>query len=200
MKSLLLLSIITAMTAMPTPETVLSKRDACPRDLPAPPGFEFPHLIVPVSKDHPEEVFPNTFFPVITPNDLGTVFNFDILHDDRICELGFYFPKQEQLTTSSFTYSGLGTFEVVINEPGDGAQSGFTTWNRQPAPGPYAGFPKIIHMSPGNYYSLFIGKCAAGVWSVTISSIDSTFGWFQDYGTCPIGPFVTYNRPEGQKE
>lgn len=194
MKSILLLGIIPTIRAIPTArEAALIKRDACPKDLPALPGFEFPHLIVPISKAHPDLANPNTFFPAITPNDLGTVFNFDILHDDQICELGFYSPKQDQLTTSSFTYSGLGTFEVVINKPGEGAQSGFTTWNQQPAPGPYAGFPKAIHMSPGNYYSLFVGKCAVGLWSVTISSIDSTFGWFQDYGPCPIGPFVTYN-------
>lgn len=189
--------LIHACTAVPTAlGTSHLKRDSCPKDLPAQPDFEFPHLIVPISKLHPEVANPNTYFPRITPSDLGTVFNFVILHGgDQACELGFYFPRQDQLQTSSYTFAGPGNFTVRINQPGSGAEDGVTTWSNQPAPGPYDGFPKTMKMEPGNYYSLFEGACLAGLWSITISSPDSSFSWFQDYNPCPIGPYVTYEGP-----
>jgi hypothetical protein len=135
MKYLLVLSLTQIIATIPAlRKGNLFKRDACPKELPALPGFEFPHLIVPICKAHPDAANPNTFFPAITPGDLGRVFNFDILHDDQVCKLGFYFPRQEQLTAPSFTFFGPGTFEVLINEPGQGAESGVTSWNKQPAP------------------------------------------------------------------
>jgi len=169
------------------------RRDACPRDLPPLPGFEFPHLIVPISKAQPDVANPNSFSPSITANDIATVFNFDIVRDNQDCELGFYFPRLEQLNMSSFSFSGTGTFTTSINQPGTGAQDGVTTWNNQPAAGPYAEFPKTITMSPGNYYSLWIGACPVGLWSITVTSPDTLFQWFQSYASCPIGPYVTYS-------
>lgn len=194
MKFLVLLSLLQIGMAMPKVANAdIVDQHNCPKALPALPGFEFPHLIVPVSKAHPDVANPNTFSPSITPDDLATIFNFDILHGDQSCELGFYFPRQDQLETSSFTFSGPGTFTVRINKRGKGAQAGDTTWNKQPAAGMYDGFPKEILMTPGNYYSLFTGACPEGLWSITISSVDSIFYWFQSFDLCPIGPFVTYN-------
>jgi hypothetical protein len=192
MKFLILLSLLGLGMAIPEPLTNnIIDKDTCPKALPPLPGFEFPHLIVPISKAHPDLANPNSFSPSITPSDLATVFNFDILHGDQSCELGFYFPRQDQLETSSFTFSGPGTFTVEINKRGEGAQVGVTTWNKQPGAG--MGPPTEIIMAPGNYYSLFKGACPEGLWSITISSLDTIFYWFQDFDLCPIGPFVVYN-------
>jgi hypothetical protein len=208
--------LVSLVAAIPAPAGLTNRQPGCPKDLPALPGFEFPHLIVPISKAHPDAANPNTYFPVISPDDLATVFNFDILNGDQTCELGFYFPYQDQLETSSFTfngpYAGPATFVVQINQLGIGATDGFTTWNNQPGPAFYEGFPKTLTMAPGNYYSLWTGACPAGLWSITISSPDSNFCWFQDYNPCrklwpfpqavkvidnveAIGPYVTYNGP-----
>lgn len=156
-----------AALAMPAHPALLQRQSGCPKDLPPAPGFEFPHLILPVSKAHPDVPGTNSYFPNITPNDLATVFNFDVLHGDRHCELGFYFPRQDQLETSSFTfngpYAGPATFTFQINGAGTGAQDGITTWNNQPAPAIHESFPKTLDLNPGNYYSLWTGACPSGL-------------------------------------
>lgn len=172
----------------------LDTRAICPKDLPGAGEFEFPHLVIPISKSNPDTTYPNTYFPNITPNDVATIFNFDVQGNGQICELGFYFPRQDQLDTSSFTLSGPGTFTFSISVLGTGAQDGVTTWNNQP-PAVQNGFPKTLTMQPGNYYILSLGPCSAGLVALTMSSVDTCFTWFQDYNPCAIGPFITYNGP-----
>jgi hypothetical protein len=186
-----LASAIPASRSVDAPTS--GKRDACPRDLPALPDFEFPHLIVPISAAHPDTANANSYFPTVSPGDLSTIFNFDIARSDQTCELGFYFPRQDQLETSSYTFyppiEVPATVTVTINQPGTGAADGVTTYNNRPPPSE----TKIINMSLGNYYSLWSGVCPAGVWSITISSGNTGFCWFQDYNPCPIGPYVVYS-------
>lgn len=195
----ILIHLLAVVFAIPAPPTSLSKamekRLTCAKDLPGAGGFEFPHLIMPISKSNPESTYPNTYFPNITPNDVATVFDFDMLGSDQSCELGFYFPRQDQLTTSLFTLSGPGTFTFSISLPGTGAQDGATTWNNQPPAANTDGFPKTINMQPGNYYSLSLGPCVPGLASLTMNSSDSCFTWFQDFNPCPIGPFIVYSGP-----
>ena len=197
MWSLLIWNAIPAIvTAVAVPRgtglEVLEKRLACPRDLPAAGSFEYPHLVLPISKSNAASTYPNTYFPNITPNDIATVFNFDILGNGQNCELGFYFPRPDQLTTSSFTFSGPGTFVFSVSMPGTGGAEGATAWNHQPPAANNNGFPKTLNMQPGNYYRLSVGACAPGLASLTISSPDTCFTWFQDFNPCAIGPFITY--------
>jgi hypothetical protein len=51
---------------------------ACPADLPASPGYEFPHLAIPVSQNNPDTAYPNTFSPYITALDFSMIMNFDV--------------------------------------------------------------------------------------------------------------------------
>ena len=191
--------VVATATAIPAPQLVkaklLDKRLTCPKDLPAAGSFEFPHLIIPISKSNPASTYPNTYFPNITPGDVSTVFNFDIHGSGQNCELGFYFPRQDQLTSSSFTFSGPGTFTFSISVPGPGAQEGTTSWSNQPSASNSNGFPKTIILQPGNYHSLIMGACVPGLASLTISSVDTCFTWFQDFNPCAIGPFITYSGP-----
>ena len=185
MYTIALFCVAATAAAFPAPPELLARQSTCPKDLPPMPGFEFPHLIVPISKAHPDVINANTYFPSITPNDLATVFNFDILHEDQVCELGFYFPRQDQLETSSFTfngpYAGPATFTFQVNQLGTGAQNGATTWNNQPVVAIYEGFPKTVFLEPGSYYPLWTGACPSGLFSMTVASPDTSFCWFQDY-------------------
>jgi hypothetical protein len=179
-------------------QSVHDKRaGTCTRSIPSPPdgSYEYPHLIIPVSKSSPETCYPNDYYAFMTPNDKATIFNFDVIETDQSCELGFFFPTQDQLETSSFSFDGPGTFTFDISDTGSYAVDGTTRWNAQPQSAVLTGFPKTINMQPGNYYPILIGPCKVGTWSLTMSSPDTSFSWFQDYNPCAIGPFSMYTGP-----
>lgn len=124
--------------------------------------FEFPHYITQISKNNPDKAYGPQYFGRFTPNDVASIFSFDVpaSRADANCTLEFLFPKQEQLTTSSYSYSGGGSFFFTGYNPGScpGPQ---TTWNNQPAPGPFPPFPPI-HMEPGYAYTIDVGPCFVG--------------------------------------
>lgn len=88
-----------------------NKRDGCPAYLETG-QFEFPHYITQVSKANPDKAYGPQYNGVFTPNDIGSIFSFDVpaSRADANCTLEFLFPKQSQLKTSSYTYSGGGSF------------------------------------------------------------------------------------------
>lgn len=89
----------------------LNPRANCPALLPAG-EFEFPHYITQISASEPDKAFGNQYNGVFTPNDISSIFSFDIpaSRADANCTLEFIFPKLEDLKTSTFTYSGGGNF------------------------------------------------------------------------------------------
>lgn len=89
----------------------LNSRANCPALLPAG-EFEFPHYITQISASEPDKAFGNQYNGVFTPNDISSIFSFDIpaSRTDANCTLQFIFPKLEDLKTSSFSYSGGGNF------------------------------------------------------------------------------------------
>lgn len=89
----------------------LNPRANCPALLPAG-EFEFPHYITQISASQPDKAFGNQYNGVFTPNDISSIFSFDIpaSRADANCTLEFIFPKLEDLKTSTFTYSGGGNF------------------------------------------------------------------------------------------
>lgn len=128
-------------------------------------------------------------------NDAAIIFRFDLRGSPRSCELGFFFPQQDQLTTSSFTFSGPGTFAFAVGSEEDtGAQEGVTTWHDRPPSVESKAWPKTVSMQPGRYYSFNVGKCTPGLASVTMTSMDTCFSWFQDFNPCAIGPYVTFDK------
>ena len=202
-----LIYLIEGIAALPaglivSPISNNKRAGTCPHDLPSPPdgSYDFPHLIVPISKANPDTCYPNSYNGIITPNDMACIFNYDIGGAGQNCELGFFFPTQDQLTTSSFTFDGPGTFTFAIGESGSPAVEGVTKWNNQPPSAGFPGFPKTITMQPGNYYNLGAGPCRSGSYGLTISSPDTTFNWFQDYNPCAIGPYGLYTgRPRNER-
>jgi len=204
MKSFATLALL-ASTALAYPGEVLRKRaltekdlDArtgCPRELPAG-NFEFPHYITQISKSQPDKSFGPQYNGVFTPNDISSIFSFDIpaSRADANCTLEFLFPKKAQLTTSNFDYSGGGSFFWTGYNPGScpGPQ---TTYNNQPAPGPFPPFPPV-HMEPGNAYTIDVGPCFVGAGTCVAgltATNDTNFWFFQDSNECPIGVYTSYS-------
>jgi len=113
------------------------------------------------------------------------------------CTLEFIFPKKKQLKTSSFSYSGGGSFFWTGYNPGS-CPNKTTTYNNQPEPGPFPAFPPV-HMEPGNAYTIDIGPCFVSAGTCVAgktSTNDTTFSFFQDSGKageCPIGVYTAYS-------
>lgn len=135
--------------------------DGCPGTLTTG-QFEFPHWITHVSKANPDKAYGLSYNGLFTPNDIGTIFSFDVpaSRADANCTLEFLFPKQSQLRTSSYTYSGPGSFFFKGYNPGS-CPDASTTYNNQPKPGPFPDFPPI-HMEPGFAYTVDVGPCFVG--------------------------------------
>lgn len=183
-------------------ERDINPRTGCPGELTAG-QFEFPHYITQISKSQPDKSFGPQYNGVFTPNDLATIFSFDVpaSRSDANCTMEFLFPAQNQLRTSSFSYSGGGSFFFTGYQPGScpGPQ---TTWNNQPKAGPFPPFP-AIHMEPGYAYTIDVGPCFVGAGTCVAGmtwSNDTNFNYFQDYDECPIGLYTTYSYglPAGQ--
>lgn len=138
-----------------------SKRDGCPGYL-TEGEYEFPHYITQISAANPDTAYGAQYDGVFTPNDVSSIFSFDIpaSRSSYNCTLEFLFPDQADLKTSSYSYSGGGSFSFTGYNPGS-CPGPETTYNNQPAPGPFPPFP-AIHMEPGFAYVLDIGPCSVG--------------------------------------
>ncbi|KAI1634315.1 ubiquitin 3 binding protein But2 C-terminal domain-containing protein [Biscogniauxia mediterranea] len=172
-----------------------NKRDGCPAYL-TEGQHEFPHYMTQVSQSEPNLAFGPQYNGIFTPNDVSTVFSFDIpaSRANANCTLEFIFPHQDQLKTSSFEYEGPGTFFFKGYNPGScpGPQ---TTYNNQPATSPFPPFPPI-HMEPGFSYTIDVGPCSVGAGSCVAgmtSTNDTYFSYFQDMDSCPIGIYTSYS-------
>ncbi|EFZ02346.1 UBA3-binding But2 family protein [Metarhizium robertsii] len=159
---------------------------SCPANLNG--AYEFPHLIVSVDKSNPDKAAGTSFFGEVT-SSISSIFNFDIPAADagKTCTLVFLFPRQDQLTTSSFTFSGDGKIDFsLLNSP---ATQG-TTWNNQPGKKTDYG---ITTVAPGNSYTIASFPCPAGqAIGFEMSDCGNTnFRYFQDYNPSPIGLYIT---------
>ena len=168
----------------------------CPAYLPPSPNYEFPHLSIPISQSNPDATFPNTYTPYVTADDISMVFDFDIpdSRQGQSCTIEFLLPNRSQLSTSDFHLSRVnGTYIFSLSVLGTGAVEGETTFNNQILQANPHGFPRTIQMQPGHAYVLGTTICVPGRFGLTMSSPDSDLTWFQDWGQCPIGVFITYS-------
>lgn len=135
-----------------------SKRTGCPGYL-TDGEYEFPHYITQISASQPDKSFGQQYDGKFTPNDISSIFSFDIpaSRSDWNCTLEFLFPLQSQLKTSSYEYSGGGSF-VFTGYLAGSCPGPQTTYNNQPTPGVFPAFPPV-HMEPGYAYTLDIGPC-----------------------------------------
>ncbi|KAI1339776.1 GPI anchored cell wall protein [Xylariaceae sp. FL0016] len=153
--------------------------------------YESPSYITHVSKSHPNQKFGRQHTGLFTPNDIASIFSFDVpaSRADANCTLEFLFPKHKALA-----YHGKGSFFFTGYNPGS-CPGKDTTYNNQPAPGPFPPFPPI-HMEPGHAYTIDVGPCFVGAGKCVAgmtSTNDTLFAYLQDTHDCPIGIYTSYS-------
>ncbi|KAI0201363.1 GPI anchored cell wall protein [Astrocystis sublimbata] len=172
-----------------------SKKSVCPSYLQRG-QYEFPHYITQISATQPDKAFGQQYSGLFTPGDISTLYKFDVpaSRAGENCTLKFIFPEQDQLSMSSFSYEGPGTFFFEGYDTGS-CPDDMTTFNHQPAPSPFSPFAPI-HMEPGYEYIVDVGPCsfsAGQCISGVTSTNDTNFSYFQDTSDCPIGIYIVYS-------
>ncbi|CZS98253.1 hypothetical protein WAI453_012001 [Rhynchosporium graminicola] len=171
------------IAAAPSPKP--STGNTCPADLSG--NYQYPHLIVPVSKSNKDKSYGTSYNGKID-SDVSTIFNFDIPSSyTGTCSLVFLFPKQDQLETSSFTFSGNGEFKFSQLS---NVASQSTTYGNQ---GSHKTDYGVKTATPGSSVVVSTFACPAGqAVSYEISSASgSSLEFFQDYNPSPIGLYIT---------
>lgn len=145
-------------------------------------NYEFPHLIVPIDSQSPNEALGTSFNGEVT-SSISSIFNFDIPKADsgKTCSLVFLFPNKADLETSDYTFSGDGKIDIAqLSE----AASGTTTFNNAPSVSNDLG---EFTVSPGHSYTIESFSCPAGkaiAFEVkNAGSTDLTF--FEDFNPSP---------------
>ncbi|KAI4193130.1 MAG: hypothetical protein LQ350_008464 [Teloschistes chrysophthalmus] len=160
---------------------------SCPTDLSG--AFEYPHLIIPVDKSHPDTAAGTSYNGIVSPT-VSSIFNFDYPSslEGHFCSLVFLFPTRDALQTSNYTLSGTGglSFARLV-----GPAVADTTFNNQPAVNVTVG--SVPDLQPGNNYVIASGGCFGGqrvAYEVSATgSLD--LNYFQDYNPEPIGVYIT---------
>ncbi|KUJ09205.1 uncharacterized protein LY89DRAFT_690265 [Mollisia scopiformis] len=175
-----------SMASSTAPATTPSSTGkTCPTNLSG--AYQYPHLIIPVSKSQPNKACGTSYDGTIT-SDISSIFNFDIPASyTGTCSLVFLFPTQAELQTSSYTFSGNGEFDfaqlnTVATQSTDYANMGSvkTDFGTKTA-------------TPGSSVVVSTFACPAGqAVSYEISSVSgSSLTYFQDYNPSPIGLYIT---------
>ncbi|KAI7140665.1 hypothetical protein KC344_g8559 [Hortaea werneckii] len=176
----------TQTMATQTKPASTAQSSACPTNLKG--NYQYPHLIVPVSSEHPDQAYGTSYNGQIN-GTTSSIYNFDIpqSYKGQTCSLVFLFPEKSQLETSDFTFNGQGSISV---DHLSSAASQSTTYNSCPKTAEHAG---SFSPMPGNSYVISTGECAAG----TTQSYDLSANgglsleYFQDYNPSPIGLYIT---------
>ncbi|KAL2037756.1 hypothetical protein N7G274_009481 [Stereocaulon virgatum] len=178
-------TLITKTSVLPSASAVSAS--GCPASLSG--TYEFPHLIVPVDKSQPSKAGGTSYNGTIS-STISSIFNFDIPQSDsgKTCTLVFLLPQQDKLTTSAFSLSGSGGFDVArLSSPATEQ----TSFNTVPSVTSDLGGPESV--TPGNEYVIASGMCFAGQrisYKVTATgSFD--LNYFQDFNPSPIGFYIT---------
>lgn len=172
-------------TEAPAPSPKPSTGKTCPANLSG--SYQYPHLIVPVSKSNKDKAYGTSYNGKID-SDVSTIFNFDIPSSyTGTCSLVFLFPKQDQLETSSFTFSGDGKFDFA--QLSKVATQSTTYGNQGSVKTDYG----VQTATPGSAVVVSTFACPAGqAVSYEISSASgSNLEFFQDYNPSPIGLYIT---------
>ncbi|KAI0409236.1 ubiquitin 3 binding protein But2 C-terminal domain-containing protein [Xylaria palmicola] len=161
---------------------------SCPGELTG--AWEFPHLIIPVDSADAGRAPGTSYFGEVT-STVSSAFSFDVPSGDagKTCDLVFYFPRQDQLETSSFTFAGSGAVAVARLE---GPVSRDTSYASLPAAAET--YPQLT-VAPGHAYAVASFPCPAGQsvafrLSAAPGDDSTSLRYFQDYNPCPIGMFI----------
>lgn len=175
-------TLITKTSTLPS-----ASAGACPASLSG--NYEYPHLIVPVDKNQPNRAGGTSYNGTIS-STVSSVFNFDIPASDagKTCTVVFLLPTQDKLTTSAFSLSGSGGFDVALLTSPATEQ---TSYGTIPSVSKDLGGPSSV--TPGNEYVISSGPCQSGQRiGLKVSATGSlNLNYFQDYNPSPIGLYVT---------
>lgn len=160
--------------------------DSCPTNLDG--EYSAPHLIVPVDSSKPDSA-PGTSYNGTISESKTTLYNFDIpqSYESKTCSLVFLFPKQEDLETSAFTFSGDGKIDFAKLQS---TVKESTSYSNMPSVEKDYG---VTTVSPGNSYTISTFECPAGE-SVAyeMKNAGSTYlDFFEDYNPSPLGLYIT---------
>lgn len=181
--------------ALTTEENELFSRTTCPTGGKLPKGFLAPSRMMPISQKSPNTHFPDTLFPIITPNDFCTVFNLKVPPSavGKNCSLEFLFPSHSQ-TFSPYAVSGPGHFTFHPYAIGAGGNDK-TTYNNQPAPFQFPIPPQTF--TPGHAYVIDNNPCGIPptntdtIVSGAFCSDDTTLTYLQNSNLgCAIGFYL----------
>lgn len=131
---------------------------------------------------------PGTSYFGEVSSTISSIFDFDIPSSDagKTCSLIFLFPKQVDLQTSSFTFSGSGNIDFsMLKSPADAS----TSYANMPAVAMDYGMTMV---APGNSYTIASFACPAGqkVAFEMSAKDDTMLKYFQDYN--PSRKFLRY--------
>jgi hypothetical protein len=149
--------------------------------------YEYPHLIVPVSKGSPNKAYGTQYNGTVT-SDISSIFNFDVPSSyTGTCSLVFLFPEQSQLQTSSYDFSGNGEIDFAQLS---NIASESTTYASQGSVKTDSGVKTV---TPGSSTVVSTFSCPAGqTVSFELTSASGTsLSFFQDYNPSPIGLYIT---------
>ena len=175
-------TLITKTSALPS-----ASAGACPASLSG--NYQYPHLIVPVDKSQPTKAGGTSYNGTIS-STVSSIFNFDIPASDagKTCTVVFLLPTHDKLTTSAFSLSGSGGFDVALLSSPATEQTSYSTI---PSVDKDLGGPSSV--IPGNEYVISSGACASGkrigLEVTATGSLD--LNYFQDYNPSPIGLYIT---------
>jgi hypothetical protein len=165
-------------------------KSGCPAPAPAPApapktcpaalsgAYEYPHLIIPVDSKQPDKAFGTQYNGTVSKS-VSSLFNFDIPTSDngKTCSLVFLFPKQADLETSSFDFSGAGGVDFAMLK---GPASSSTTYNNKPGVATDYGVTKV---APGTSSVIATFPCPgnSAIGFSLSASDDTLLSWFNDY-------------------
>ena len=180
-------TLITKTSVLSAASVATATASTCPVSLSG--NYEYPHLIVPVNKDQPDAPGGSSYNGTISPS-VSSIFNFDIPSSDtgKTCSLVFLLPIQSDLTTSAFSLSGSGGFDVARLT---GPATEQTSYNTAPSILQDVGGP--ISVTPGNEYVIHSEDCSAGdrIGFKVSATGTLNLNYFQDLNPSPIGFYVT---------
>ena len=179
---------VASQTAPPLASTPAAA-SGCPTIL-AQNNYQFPHLIIPVSKDTPDTAYgSSTYSPEISPST-SDIFNFDIppSYKGKTCSIVFMLPQKSEMTTSSFNLTGSGGLTFAkLKDPATEQ----TTYNT--VGDVVKNYTSIEHLQPGNSYVVGVEACPAGdrigIEVAATGSLDLEY--FQDFNPKAIGLYIT---------
>lgn len=151
-------------------------------------AYQTPHLIVPISSEHPNESFGTQYNGQIN-STVSTIFNFDIpqSYEGKQCSIIFLLPNKDELKTSSYDFNGSGSLRSTELSA---AANTKTSYNIAPPAKKDLG---SVEIHEGNSYVIATGDCQAGTTqSVELSSKDGlSLSFFEDYNPSALGLFIT---------